>query len=87
MALSDGKKTITAVANIQGYVAEEPRGDNGFGFDEIFELEDGRTLAELSATLSTIVEPTDSAEPVEEPTEPVEEPTIDTVEESTDISM
>ena len=49
MALSDGKKTITAVANIQGYVAEEPRGDNGFGFDEIFELEDGRTLAELSA--------------------------------------
>ena len=49
MALSDGKKTITAVADIQGYVAEEPRGDNGFGFDEIFELEDGRTLAELSA--------------------------------------
>ena len=47
MALSDGKKTITAVADIQGYVAEEPRGDNGF--DEIFELEDGRTLAELSA--------------------------------------
>jgi len=23
-------------------------GNNGFGFDEIFELEDGRTLAELS---------------------------------------
>ena len=48
MALSDGKKTITAVADIQGYVAEEPRGDNGFGFDEIFELENGMTLAELS---------------------------------------
>lgn len=49
MALSDGEKTITAVADIQGYVAESPRGKNGFGFDEIFELEDGRTLAEISA--------------------------------------
>lgn len=48
MALSDGEKTIIAVADIQGYVAEIPRGENGFGFDEIFELEDGRTLAELS---------------------------------------
>lgn len=49
MALSDGKKTIIAVGEIQGYVAESPRGENGFGFDEIFELEDGRTLAEISA--------------------------------------
>ena len=49
MALSDGKETVTAVANIQGYISESPRGDNGFGFDEIFELESGRTLAELSS--------------------------------------
>lgn len=48
MALSDGKETVTAVADIQGYISESPRGDNGFGFDEIFELESGRTLAELS---------------------------------------
>lgn len=48
MALSDGEKTIIAVGEIQGYVAEAPRGENGFGFDEIFELDDGRTLAELS---------------------------------------
>ena len=34
---------------IQGWIAKEARGDNGFGFDEIFELEDGRTYAELSA--------------------------------------
>ena len=33
---------------IQGKITESPRGDNGFGFDEIFELEDGRTYAELS---------------------------------------
>lgn len=49
MALSDGEKTIISIGEIQGYVAESPRGENGFGFDEIFELEDGRTLAEISA--------------------------------------
>lgn len=49
LALSDGEKTVTAVGDIKGYVAEAPRGENGFGFDEIFELEDGRTLAEISA--------------------------------------
>ena len=49
IALSDGKKTIYSVANIEGLVTEEPRGENGFGFDEIFELEDGNTLAQLSS--------------------------------------
>ena len=48
IAISDGKNTISAVADIQGYVTEEPRGENGFGFDEIFELENGKTLAEIS---------------------------------------
>lgn len=49
LALSDGKNTITAIADIQGYVAETLRGKNGFGFDEIFELDNGKTLAELSS--------------------------------------
>ena len=48
MALSDGNRTISVEASIDGYVTETPRGENGFGFDEIFELEDGRTLAELT---------------------------------------
>ena len=48
IALSDGNETISVEASIDGYVAESPRGENGFGFDEIFELENGRTLAELS---------------------------------------
>ena len=48
IALSDGQKTICKKGIISGYVAENIRGKNGFGFDEIFELEDGRTLAELS---------------------------------------
>lgn len=48
MAISDGSNTKTAVEYIEGYVTEEVRGENGFGFDGIFELENGKTLAELS---------------------------------------
>ncbi len=39
---------VVGKGEIQGKIAKTPRGDNGFGFDEIFELEDGRTYAELS---------------------------------------
>lgn len=49
IALAEGENIITAVAYIEGYIAENVRGDNGFGFDEIFELENGKTLAELSS--------------------------------------
>ena len=48
MALSDGEKTICEIGRIDGFVAEEVRGENGFGFDEIFELENGKTLAQIS---------------------------------------
>ena len=48
IAISDGNNTICEKGIIEGYVAEKPRGDNGFGFDEIFELENGQTLAEIS---------------------------------------
>ena len=48
IALSDGNKTICKEGIIEGYVANEPKGNNGFGFDEIFELENGKTLAELT---------------------------------------
>lgn len=48
IALSNGKKTICEVAKIDGFVSENIRGENGFGFDEIFELYNGKTLAELS---------------------------------------
>ncbi len=49
IAISNGDNTVSEVASIDGFVAESCRGDNGFGFDEIFELADGRTLAELSS--------------------------------------
>lgn len=45
----NGKDIVTAEGIINGYIASERRGTNGFGFDEIFELENGKTLAELSS--------------------------------------
>ncbi len=39
---------IIGKGEIKGYIATEMRGKNGFGFDSIFELEDGRTFAELT---------------------------------------
>ncbi len=33
---------------LDGIVSTNTRGDNGFGFDEIFELKNGKTLAEIS---------------------------------------
>lgn len=39
---------ITGIGEAIGKIAEEPRGNNGFGFDPIFELENGKTYAELS---------------------------------------
>ena len=47
IALSDGVNTVCKCGVLEGFVSLEPRGANGFGFDEIFELPDGRTLAEL----------------------------------------
>lgn len=43
-----GKEIVVQAENI-GFIANTPRGENGFGFDVIFELEDGRTQAELSS--------------------------------------
>lgn len=41
-------KAIIGKGEIKGRIAETERGDNGFGFDPIFELENGKTYAELS---------------------------------------
>ena len=49
IALAEGDNIITAVETMEGYISENPRGKNGFGFDEIFELENGKTLAELTS--------------------------------------
>lgn len=44
----DEKHEIVAEGQLKGYIAMKKKGHNGFGFDEIFELETGNTLAELS---------------------------------------
>lgn len=43
----DGK-FVVARGEVSGKIAEQPKGENGFGFDPIFELENGKTYAELS---------------------------------------
>jgi XTP/dITP diphosphohydrolase len=47
LALPDGR-IFTGEGVLAGTIAAEPRGTNGFGFDPIFQLPDGRRLAELS---------------------------------------
>lgn len=47
IALAENEKVITTIGKIEGYVANQPKGDNGFGFDEIFELENEKTIAEM----------------------------------------
>lgn len=50
IAISDGKNiNFFEIGKITGIVSETPKGENGFGFDEIFELENGKTLAEISS--------------------------------------
>ena len=45
----DGKKKIIGEGILNGFISKECRGNNGFGFDEIFELSSGLTLAEISS--------------------------------------
>lgn len=45
----DGEKEIRADGIINGKISSEMRGTNGFGFDDIFELKNGLTLAQLSS--------------------------------------
>ncbi|TME87706.1 MAG: non-canonical purine NTP pyrophosphatase [Chloroflexi bacterium] len=47
LALPDGR-VFTGEGVLAGSIASEPRGTHGFGFDPIFQLPDGRRLAELS---------------------------------------
>lgn len=45
----DGKNKIIGEGILDGFISRQCRGENGFGFDEIFELPNGLTLAELSS--------------------------------------
>ena len=43
----DGSNFITSEGVLNGNIIHEPRGDNGFGYDPIFEV-NGKTLAEMT---------------------------------------
>ena len=43
------KQVVYTFGEVLGAITSEPRGINGFGYDPIFELPDGRTMAEVSS--------------------------------------
>ncbi len=47
IALRTEKSLHLVEGELHGRIATEPRGQHGFGYDPVFELPDGRTLAEL----------------------------------------
>lgn len=47
LATPDGKETFTR-GTCEGRIIRAPRGSNGFGYDPIFELPGGKTMAELA---------------------------------------
>lgn len=44
-----GESTQVEFGHVEGRLTRDQRGMNGFGYDPIFELPDGRTMAELTA--------------------------------------
>ncbi len=55
IAYIDGKKSFSVEGKVCGKIVENPRGENGFGFDSIFELDNGKTLAELTGDEKNLV--------------------------------
>lgn len=49
-----GNRAVTREGVLEGRIALAPRGANGFGYDPVFELPDGRTAAELGAEKQTV---------------------------------
>lgn len=48
VARPDGSIVAEARGHFEGWIGEAPRGANGFGYDPLLVLEDGRTSAELT---------------------------------------
>lgn len=57
IALKDANEERVFEYTLDGQIADNCRGDNGFGFDEIFEIENGKTLAEISTEEKTSISP------------------------------
>ncbi|PAY12279.1 XTP/dITP diphosphatase [Bacillus sp. 7705b] len=51
-----GEETKTVEGHVEGYIAEEPRGEYGFGYDPIFIVKDkDKTMAELTSDEKNII--------------------------------
>jgi len=46
LVLPDGREFV-AEGRLNGRISRQPRGEGGFGYDPVFELPDGRTLAQI----------------------------------------
>lgn len=57
IALKDANEERVFEYTLDGKIADNCRGDNGFGFDEIFEIENGKTLAEISTEEKISISP------------------------------
>ena len=57
IALKDANEERVFEYTLDGKIADNCRGDNGFGFDEIFEIENGKTLAEISTEEKASISP------------------------------
>lgn len=44
----DDKKEYCVTGTLEGFIGEEPQGENGFGYDPIFMVDEDKSLAEVS---------------------------------------
>lgn len=51
VALVIGEKELSTDGELDGRISLSPRGNGGFGYDPVFELDSGQTLAELDPVL------------------------------------
>lgn len=57
IAIADKNISNVIEYSLDGNVARKPVGTNGFGFDEIFELDNGKTLAEITSEEKYAISP------------------------------
>lgn len=57
IAIADKNISNVVEYSLDGKIAREPIGTNGFGFDEIFKLDNGKTLAELTSEEKYVISP------------------------------
>ena len=53
LALPSGR-SIAREGTVEGRITTAPRGESGFGYDPVFELPDGRTMAEIEGEKQSI---------------------------------